>query len=243
LREQFPQRDRRGRTPRVTNGKVATSRARLQDGHEAPVPSRPRTHAGARILRTHVHGSSGAARGAEVARNLPRRARPAIRGDHPPWFSSARTHSCQSHSPVRPAVLLSPILPPRRRCGCRLNAARRLLDDLQTQLTRLPPRTVLVDRFPSNIPLWPMGALSAACDGAGNAIDLASRCLALRTSVGSPCRVVVAGTVTSTTDLAAQPHRLPLNCRGTMGMRRSGRTSGDGPDERTGGERRGDRIG
>ena len=53
--------------PRVTNGKVATSRARLQDGHEAPVPSRPRAHAGACILRTHVHGPSGAARGAEVA--------------------------------------------------------------------------------------------------------------------------------------------------------------------------------
>jgi len=32
---------------------------------------RPRTHAGARILRTHVHGSSGAARGAGVAGILP----------------------------------------------------------------------------------------------------------------------------------------------------------------------------
>src|SRR5262249_20910451 len=37
---------------------------------EAPVPSRPRAHAGARILRTHVHGPSGAARGAEVAGGL-----------------------------------------------------------------------------------------------------------------------------------------------------------------------------
>ena len=33
-------------TLRVTNGRVAASRARLHDGHEAPVPCRPRTHAG-----------------------------------------------------------------------------------------------------------------------------------------------------------------------------------------------------
>jgi hypothetical protein len=39
-------------SPRVTNGKVAASRARLHDGHEAPVSCRPRTHAGARILLT-----------------------------------------------------------------------------------------------------------------------------------------------------------------------------------------------
>ena len=31
---------------RVTNDRVAASRARLHDGHEAPVPCRPRTHAG-----------------------------------------------------------------------------------------------------------------------------------------------------------------------------------------------------
>ena len=31
---------------RVANDRVAASRARLHDGHGAPVPCRPRTHAG-----------------------------------------------------------------------------------------------------------------------------------------------------------------------------------------------------
>lgn len=66
------------RPTRVTNDRVAASRARLHHGQEAPVPCRPRTHAGRSILATSprqksnpalypVHGPSGAARGAEVA--------------------------------------------------------------------------------------------------------------------------------------------------------------------------------
>src|SRR5262245_55162763 len=61
---------------RVTNGKVAASRARLHDGHKAPVPCRPRTRAGQFTIRQNraaqtplspVHGRSGAARGGEAA--------------------------------------------------------------------------------------------------------------------------------------------------------------------------------
>ena len=89
--------------PRVTNGKVATSRARLQDGHEAPVPSRPRTHAGARILLTHVHGSSGAARGAEVTRNLT----PASFPGAPRWSAGPVLLGAQAPLPGPPPCLTS----------------------------------------------------------------------------------------------------------------------------------------
>src|SRR4051812_16742689 len=47
---QFPQRDRAAVRPRVANGRVAASRARLHDGHEAPLPRRPRARAGRAIL-------------------------------------------------------------------------------------------------------------------------------------------------------------------------------------------------
>ena len=55
---------------RVANDRAATSRARLYDGHEAPVGSRPRTYAGCftiqqsgtvRASRIQVHGPSGVA--------------------------------------------------------------------------------------------------------------------------------------------------------------------------------------
>src|SRR5262249_25264704 len=58
------------RAKRVTNDRAATSRARLYDGHEAPVGSRPRTCAGCftiqrsgatRANRFQVHGPSGVA--------------------------------------------------------------------------------------------------------------------------------------------------------------------------------------
>jgi hypothetical protein len=64
---------------RVTNDRVAASRARLTNGHEAPGVNRPRTHAGPSILTSNdyrqrqkkqdtnsnqVHGASGAAQAA-----------------------------------------------------------------------------------------------------------------------------------------------------------------------------------
>src|SRR5262245_2935666 len=63
--------------------------------------------------------------------------------------------SSSSGSPL--LILASPSLPLRRRCGCRRNAARRLLDEVQPQLACLPPQRLdLLLLHPGRVLLLPL---------------------------------------------------------------------------------------